>query len=183
MKECIGRRYWAFGLGLLWLCGLESCKLLGAFGGWWCFDVWAWPIRIVGDFSWGRMWIHQSASTKLASNCSHKNHFGFEANLGFLASFVSAVLGCPRWHRRCRFAKIRIYIYTMYIDIYIPTCTSLWWITWMCLKITEPIPSQLLGNDGSGIYGPSLDRIEVILYYGATLKNAATKFARAQQGR
>ena len=69
----------------------------------------------------GGMWIrrrsihkkHQSASTKLASNCSHKNHFGFEANLGFLASFVSAVLGCPRWHRRCRFAEIRIYIYTI----------------------------------------------------------------------
>lgn len=80
------------------------------------------------------------------------------------------------------FVYIYIYIlYYMYIDIYIATCTSLWWITWMCLKITEvPIPSQLLGNDGSGIYGPSLDLIEVILYYGATLKNAATKFARAQ---
>ena len=93
-------------------------------------------------------------------------------------SFVSVVFRLPTltWEMQvCR----NSYIY--YIDIYIPTCTSLWWIKWMCLKITGvPIPSHLLGNDGSGIYGPSLDRIEVILYYGATLKNAATKFARAQ---
>lgn len=91
-------------------------------------------------------------------------------------SFVSAVLRLPTltWEKQVAGLPGFVYIlYYKYIDIYIHTNMYQFVVDYMDV-------SQLLGNDGSGIYGPSLDRIEVILYYGATLKNAATKFARAQ---